>query len=494
MSINNKIFYIYLSIISLWCLPLLLYQDFYRDDYTRIVTGYAGWENAGRPLATVLYHILSMDFGIIHNLYPLPLFLSVLLVAFTFYCLHIHIQKRYLIKDYILIPSILMIICNPFYIQNLAYQYDVLPMCFALSLSIFAFIKSAYKKTNILLSTLLLFIALNLYQPVINIFITLSIINIFFPIIKSQVKYHIIYLQAFLCFLSSIIYYLLIFILSPIKPIRSEKITFAELPHHFIKNVDNLYNILNSFYFSSIPIIICLLVFISLWIFFSWRHNNKILAFLSPFALFIFIWGPLLFLKEEMVFPRTYVTIGIIFGLLFLFISLSYKYLFTFSYAFLAFSYFIMFSFCYTQHQQFIFEKNIIGETLNKISEKKYLYSTLMIFSYGNMPQAPDTEALRTSLPYLKMIQKPSYRWEARFKMAIMGYDYTNSMYTYTIADNENEWDKICKRGLDDVFSLKIKTDYSDVYYDKNKKYTSIWFRDKNSSVCDNKPLTFDAE
>lgn len=195
-----------------------------------------------------------------------------------------------------------------------------------------------------------------------------------------------------------------------------------------------------------------------------------------------------------MVFPRTYVTIGIIFGLLFLFISLSYKYLFTFSYVFLAFSYFIMFSFCYTQHQQFIFEKNIIGETLNKISEKKYLYSTLMIFSYGNMPQAPDTEALRTSLPYLKMIQKPSYRWEARFKMAIMGYDYTNSMYTYTIADNENEWDKICKRGLDDVFSLKIKTDYSDVYYDKNKKYTSIWFRNKNSSVCDNKPLTFDAE
>lgn len=183
------------------------------------------------------------------------------------------------------------------------------------------------------------------YQPVINIFITLSIINIFFPIIKSQAKYHIIYLQAFLCFLSSTIYYLLIFLLSPIKPIRSEKITFAELPHHFINNINNLYDILNSFYFGIIPVIVCLLVFILLWIIFSWRKNNKILVLLSPFTLFIFIWGPLLFLKEEMVFPRTYVTIGIIFGLLFLFISLSYKYLFTFSYVFLAFSYFIMFSF-----------------------------------------------------------------------------------------------------------------------------------------------------
>ena len=195
-----------------------------------------------------------------------------------------------------------------------------------------------------------------------------------------------------------------------------------------------------------------------------------------------------------MTFPRTYLTIGILFGLLFLFISYAYKYLFTIAYVFLSFSYFILISFCYTQNQQFMFEKNLIGITLNKISEQKELYSTLMIFSYGGMPESPNIKTLKSYLPYLNMIQKPSYRWEARFKMAILGYNYTNSMYTYTIADNSSEWDKICKDGLDDVFSLKIKTDYSDVFYDKNKKYTSIWFRNKNSSVCDNKPLNFDAE
>jgi len=52
-------------------------------------------------------------------------------------------------------------------------------------------------------------------------------------------------------------------------------------------------------------------------------------------------------------------------------------------------------------------------------------------------------------LMMLNMIQKPSYRWESRFKMAILGYNYTNSMYTYTIADNTSEWDKICKDGLE---------------------------------------------
>lgn len=95
---NNKIFYIYLFILTLWCLPFLLYQDFYRDDYTRLVTGYAGWENAGRPLATLLYHFLSMDFGIIHNLYPLPLFLSVFILAYTFHSLHKHIKKHMILR------------------------------------------------------------------------------------------------------------------------------------------------------------------------------------------------------------------------------------------------------------------------------------------------------------------------------------------------------------------------------------------------------------
>lgn len=491
---NNKIFYTYLFIFTLWCLPFLLYQDFYRDDYTRLVTGYAGWENAGRPLATLLYHFLSMDFGIIHNLYPLPLFLSVFILAYTFYSLHKHIKKTYDIKDYILLPSILIIVCNPFYIQNLAYQYDILPMCIALSLSIFAFIKCNYKKSDFLWSVFFIFIALNLYQPVINVFITFCIINMCFPFIKSRINKNIIYIQTLSSIFAVVLYYLLVFILSPIKPLRSAKISLNEIPDHFINNINNLSSIMDSFYLGIITLIVISALFYIFWVYYSWKNNNKILSVILPFMLFIFIWGPLLILKEEMTFPRTYLTVGILFGLLFLFISHAYKYLFTITYVFLSFSYFILISFCYTQNQQFMFEKNLIGITLNKISEQKELYSTLMIFSYGGMPESPNIKILKSYLPYLNMIQKPSYRWEARFKMAILGYNYTNSMYTYTIADNSSEWDKICKDGLDDVFSLKIKTDYSDVFYDKNKKYTSIWFRNKNSSVCDNKPLNFDAE
>lgn len=491
---NNKIFYTYLFFLSLWCLPFLLYQDFYRDDYTRLVTGYAGWENAGRPFATLIYHFLSMDFGVIHSLYPLPLFLSILILAYTFNSLHKYIKKTYNIKNYILFPSILLIVCNPFYIQNLAYQYDILPMCIALSLSILAFIKCNYKKSDFLWCILFIFIALNLYQPVINVFITLCIINMCFPFIKPYINKNIIYVQAISSIFSVAIYYLLIFVLSPIKPLRSEKISFNEITEHLFHNIKNLLSIMDGFYFGFYTVVFISLMFYILWVYFSWKTKNKLLSIFLPFLLFLFIWGPLLILKEEMTFPRTYLTIGILLGLSLLFISHVYKYLFTIAYVFLSFSYFILISFCYTQNQQFMFEKNLIGLTLNEISEQKKLYSTLMIFSYGNMPESPDVKILKSRLPYLNMIQKPSYRWEARFKMAILGYDYTNSMYTYTIADNSSEWEKICKEGLDDVFSLKIKTDYSDVFYDKNKKYTSIWFRNKNSSVCDNKPLNFDAE
>lgn len=492
MNINNKIFYTYFAVLFLWVLPFLFYQDFYRDDYTRVVSGYAGWENAGRPVASILYYLLSMNIGEIYNLYPLPLFLSIFILSFSFYKLHLNIKNKYSFPNLVLIPSILLISCNPLFIQNIAYQYDVLPMSISLSFCILAFIQCNYNKSDFIYSTLLIFIALSLYQPTINVFISLCLINFTFPILISKTKYKIIYSQAISCMVAVIIYYTLIFIVSPIKPIRSELISLSKIPEHFIKNISNLYSLLSSFYTGYIFIFISLIFYI-LWICFSIK-NNKYISIFIPVLLFIFILGPLSLLKEDMLYPRVYVTVGLLLGISSLMIYSMFKYYTAVIYSFIIFSYFILISFCYVQHQQFLFEKKVITQTINQISNNKKLYSTLMIFSYGNMPISPNTSYIKEKIPYLSIIQKPSYRWETRFKMAILGFDYTNSMYTYTIADNIEEWSKICEKGTDDVFSLKIKTNYSDVYYDKNKKYTSIWFRNNNNSICDNKPLTFDAE
>lgn len=70
------------------------------------------------------------------------------------------------------------------------------------------------------------FIALNLYQPVINVFITFCIINMCFPFIKSRINKNIIYIQTLSSIFAVVLYYLLVFILSPIKPLRSAKISF----------------------------------------------------------------------------------------------------------------------------------------------------------------------------------------------------------------------------------------------------------------------------
>lgn len=66
---------------------------------------------------------------------------------------------------------------------------------------------------------------------------------------------------------------------------------------------------MNSFYLGTITLIIISVLFYIFWVYYSWKNDNKILSVILPFVLFIFIWGPLLILKEEMTFPRTYLTI-----------------------------------------------------------------------------------------------------------------------------------------------------------------------------------------
>ena len=499
---NKKYFYLYSFLLFLWCLPFLFYQDFYRDDYTRLVSGYAGWENAGRPLATILYNLLSMNIGTISNLYPLPIFLSILALAYVFSQLHANIKRYHQsFSDWIITPSILLIVANPLFIQNLAYQYDVLPMCLALATSIMAFLVLDNSKKSIAISVLLLVVSLSLYQPASNVFVVIALFHLSFSLKASPASLRSI-LSHFLVYITSLaVYYFLVFVASPIKPIRSEKIAFSELPQSFEKNYHALLSILSSLHLPLLLILLCFLL-VAGWIirkaFLLYKQKRgvllSVLVALSPLFILLFIWGPLLMLKETMNFPRTYMSIGMILCCMSLLATQKIRLLVIPTYLFIFSSAIVLNSFCFVQHQQFIFETKAIGDTVAEISKDKKLYSTLMIFSYGNMPLAKNTVFLREKIPYLDQIQKPAYRWETRFKMALLGFDYTNSMYTYKVADNGDEWNRICKESPDGIFSLQIKTPYSDVYYDKNKKYTSIWFRDENTSLCDKQPLEFDAE
>jgi len=499
---HKKYFYLYSFLLFLWCLPFLFYQDFYRDDYTRLVSGYAGWENAGRPLATLLYNLLSMNIGTISNLYPLPIFLSILSLAYVFSKLHVNIKRCHQsLSDWTISPAILLIVVNPFFIQNLAYQYDVLPMCLALATSILAFLVLNDSKKNIAISALYLIISLSLYQPASNVFVVITLFHLSFSLkaspasMRSAVSHFLVYIT------SLAVYYFLIFVVSPVKPIRSEKIAFSELPQSLERNYHTFLSILNNLHLPLWLILPCFLI-MAVWIirkaFFLYKQKRSVflslLLALSPFLILLFIWGPLLMLKETMSFPRTYMSAGMILCGMSLIATQKLRLLVIPTYLFIFSSAIVLNSFCFVQHQQFIFETKAIGDTVAEISKDKKLYSTLMIFSYGNMPLAKNTVFLREKIPYLDQIQKPAYRWETRFKMALLGFDYTNSMYTYKVADNGDEWNRICKEAPDGIFSLQIKTPYSDVYYDKNKKYTSIWFRDENTSLCDKQPLDFDAE
>lgn len=164
---RRKVFIAALLLYGLAIYPILHADRFYIDDLGRARTGYLGWTTDGRPLANVLVETLNLGTPI-SDLTPLPQLLAALLLAY----LAVTVARKFDIPGTWRAPLILApLAANPFFLENLSYKFDVLPMTLATALSCMTVTAIPMTRWGRVLGSVALLATLCLYQPALNVFL-----------------------------------------------------------------------------------------------------------------------------------------------------------------------------------------------------------------------------------------------------------------------------------------------------------------------------------
>ncbi|EDI9970490.1 hypothetical protein GEW31_22530, partial [Salmonella enterica] len=81
----------------------------------------------------------------------------------------------------------MMILANPFFIENLSYRYDSLTMCMSVAISIISsYVAYQYKPINIIISSILTIAFLSLYQAALNTYAIFLLAFIISDVVKKN--------------------------------------------------------------------------------------------------------------------------------------------------------------------------------------------------------------------------------------------------------------------------------------------------------------------
>lgn len=319
----NKVFYISLGIIILYTLPLIVSEHYYSDDLVHSMVGVTGWLSNGRPLSVLTFKIM-MAGGLFNDISPLPQLLAAVIMAITISCLSGKIDDS---RIFIPLFTFLPLAISPYYLENWSYKYDSLTMSLSVFLATLPFLlnegNSFLKKT--ILTTFLLFSSLCFYQAALNIFISLSILFFLLNInnrktIKAleQIKYQLI---AYL--LANIMYILIIkkFVIYGEYNITHGEIATSNL-NLILSTIIRNHHLLGEIFLSAfignlwvfflpfaiiVPAAIAILSkkILSQNISFISKVISCIIIALSPFLLYMAVYGPMLLLINPITSART---------------------------------------------------------------------------------------------------------------------------------------------------------------------------------------------
>ncbi len=156
-------------------IPLVLADYLYIDDSWRAQSAGLAWADSGRILIEWLYKGLSFTRAA-PNIFPLPLFICVVVMAFALRALVVSFFPRPTLGScFVVLP----LWYSPYFLQNLSYQYDGPAMGLGVAAVIFAVAyKGRLSFANVIVPAMFLAVGLSFYQMVINVYIGLVCVEL----------------------------------------------------------------------------------------------------------------------------------------------------------------------------------------------------------------------------------------------------------------------------------------------------------------------------
>ncbi|EQY98878.1 TPA: hypothetical protein JTO81_003976 [Escherichia coli] len=306
LRFSNRLIYIAI----LYVLPLILANVLYIDDMGRALYGY-GWEVDGRLFASYLMQALSFG-GAIVPMFPYSVTAAALIVFLAGV-----IVSNIIIKEYSLTLNVccLLLLTSPFYLENLSYRYDAIPMAASILLAVIPFLVNGMVLFS-LLSVISLFIVFGLYQTSTMVYFAMFICISFRDVKECGLKYVIKF--AIICTLSFIVSYMLYSLwvrLMGLSMPRGELIHFNGDTFNSILTRIKAYSQIYSYLFSREYIIAILPITAAvLWSFFKHLKDDLRRGIIYTIALAasvslitILTTMPNLLLKDPWYTPRTFV-------------------------------------------------------------------------------------------------------------------------------------------------------------------------------------------
>ncbi|MDB5998103.1 MAG: hypothetical protein JWP42_5239 [Pseudomonas sp.] len=171
----RQVWLFFLFATFVYVVPLILADYPYIDDNWRSLSGGMAWSEQGRLFAELFYNVLTFSTGA-PNLFPLPLLIATLAMASALTRLTFHYYPQPTIAC-CLVP--LPLWYNPFFLQNLSYQYDGPTMALSLVAVIHAITCHHHSRSRQwLVPALLIALALGLYQISLNVFLGLCCVEL----------------------------------------------------------------------------------------------------------------------------------------------------------------------------------------------------------------------------------------------------------------------------------------------------------------------------
>jgi hypothetical protein len=172
---RRQVWLFFLIATLLYVLPVILADYPYIDDNWRSLSGGMAWAEQGRLFTELFYNALTFT-GSAPNIFPLPLLLATLAMTSALTSLTFHYFRQPTIACCLVL---LPLWYNPFFLQNLSYQYDGAPMVLSVVAVIYAITwRHPRRSLQWLVPAFLIALALGLYQVSLNVFMGLCCLEV----------------------------------------------------------------------------------------------------------------------------------------------------------------------------------------------------------------------------------------------------------------------------------------------------------------------------